>query len=141
MKPRINVITLAVNNLEVSFNFYSKGLGWQSDGIVGKEIENGAVAFFNLSNSLVMALWPRQSLLADAKLNEGDTNLATNFSLGYNVNTKSDVDKALESAVEAGGVIVDPAQERAWGGYSGYFKDLDGHLWDVVYNPELIIEE
>lgn len=141
MKPRINVITLAVANLEKSYEFYSKGLGWQSDGIVGTEIENGAVAFFNLSNGLVMALWPRESLLADAKLDGGSQNHSTQFSLGYNVNTKQEVDDAMSAAVEAGGVTVDPAQDRAWGGYSGYFKDLDGHLWDVVWNPELIVKE
>lgn len=141
MKPRINVITLAVDNLEKSYDFYSEGLGWKSDGIIGTEIENGAVAFFNLSGGLTMALWPRESLLIDAGLNETEQGHKTTFSLGYNVNSKSEVDGAIQSAIEAGGKLIDPAQERAWGGYSGYFADLDGHLWDVVFNPELVIEE
>ncbi len=141
MKPRINVITITVNNLQKSFDFYSKGLGWHSDGIIGSNIENGAVAFFNLSNNLVLALWPKQSLLSDANLNEIEQSQATAFSLGYNVNSKEDVDMAINIAVQSGGELVDPARDRAWGGYSGYFKDLDGHLWDVVYNPQLVIEE
>ena len=141
MKPRINVITLAVQDLHKSFDFYSKGLGWQSDGIVGEDIENGAVAFFNLSNGLVMALWPKESLLADAHLTETQRAHTTTFSLGYNVNHKEDVDAAINTAIKAGGTLVDAAQDRTWGGYSGYFKDLDGHLWDVVFNPELNIEE
>jgi predicted lactoylglutathione lyase len=141
MKPRINVITIAVNNLEKSFDFYSIGLGWQSDGIVGADIENGAVAFFNLSNGLVLALWPKQSLLNDANINEVEQSQTTSFSLGYNVNSKEDVDEAIRIAIQSGGQLVDPAADRAWGGYSGYFKDLDGHLWDVVYNPDLVVEE
>lgn len=141
MKPRINVITLAVQNLEKSFDFYNKGLGWQSDGIVGQDIENGAVAFFNLRSGLVVALWPRQSLLADAQLDESLQAYSTHFSLGYNVHSKSEVNKVLDAAIRAGGTIVHSAQDRQWGGYSGYFKDLDGHLWDVVWNPEMIIEE
>ena len=141
MKPRINVITLAVQDLQKSFEFYSKGLGWHSDGIIGAEIENGAVAFFNLSNGLVMALWPRESLLADAGLAEAQQANTTTFSLGYNVNSKDDVDAAIDAAIKAGGTLVDAAQDRAWGGYSGYFKDIDGHLWDVVYNLELLVQE
>ena len=141
MKPRVNVITLAVNDLQKSFDFYSKGLGWHSDGIIGANIENGAVAFFSLSDGLVLALWPKQSLLKDANLNEVEQNQATSFSLGYNVNSKEDADKAITIAIQSGGQLVDPAKDRAWGGYSGYFKDLDGHLWDVVYNPELVVEE
>jgi predicted lactoylglutathione lyase len=141
MKPRINVITITVNDLQKSFDFYSKGLGWHSDGIIGADIENGAVAFFPLSNSLILALWPKQSLLNDANLNEVEQNQTTSFSLGYNVNSKEDVDKAINIAIESGGQLVDPAGDRAWGGYSGYFKDLDGHLWDVVYNPELAVKE
>ena len=141
MKPRINVITLAVTDLDKSFEFYNQGLGWESEGIVGKEIENGAVAFFTLSNGLILALWPKDSMLKDAKLNETSGDYMTNFSLGYNVNSKQEVDEALRTASEAGGVIVDSAQDRPWGGYSGYFKDIDGHLWDVVWNPHLIIKE
>ena len=141
MKPRVNVITLAVTDLDKSFEFYNQGLGWESEGIVGKEIENGAVAFFTLSNGLTLALWPKDSMQKDAKLNETSGNYMTNFSLGYNVNSKQEVDEALRTASEAGGVIVDPAQDRAWGGYSGYFKDIDGHLWDIVWNPHLIIKE
>jgi predicted lactoylglutathione lyase len=141
MKPRINVITITVNDLQKSFDFYSKGLGWHSDGIIGADIENGAVAFFPLSNGLILALWPKQSLFNDANLNELEQNQTTSFSLGYNVNSKEDVDKAINIAIESGGQLVDPAGYRAWGGYSGYFKDLDGHLWDVVYNPELAVKE
>jgi predicted lactoylglutathione lyase len=141
MKPRINVITLAVKDLQKSFEFYANGLGWPSKGIVGTEIENGAVAFFDLSNGLTLALWPRESLLADAKLSNENDGFATTFSLGYNVNSKEDVDTTMRCAVSAGADVVDAAQDRPWGGYSGYFKDLDGHLWDVVFNPDLMVND
>lgn len=141
MKPRINVITLAVDDLEKSLAFYRDGLGWPTRGIVGAEIENGAVAFFHLSGGLILALYPLESLAKDAGLPIALPNSPTRFSLGHNVISKEEVDAVLAAATAAGAVVVDPAHDRAWGGYSGYFKDPDGHLWEVVWNPELQIEE
>ncbi len=140
MKPRINVITLAVGDLERSVGFYRDGLGWPTQGIVGADIENGAVAFFNMASGLILAVWPQESLARDANLPAGRRNGPTRFSLGYNVNSREEVDTVFAEAAAAGAVVVNPARDRAWGGYSGYFQDPDGHLWEVVWNPELRIE-
>ena len=141
MNPRITVITLAVSDLEKSVAFYRDGLGWETPGIIGKEVENGAVAFFHLSGGLIMALWPREFLALDAHVPLGEGDSQTRFTLGHNVNTREEVDTVLATAVKAGGKIVDPAHDRPWGGYSGYFADMDGHLWDVVWNPELRVDD
>ena len=137
MKPRITVITLGVNDLETSFNFYSQGLGLKSPGIIGKEFEYGAVAFFDLQNGLKLALWPRKSLSHDTGLMQ-DKPSATELSLGHNVSSKKEVDEVMAQAILAGARIVKKSQDTFWGGYSGYFQDPDGHLWEVVWNPELL---
>lgn len=142
IKPRINVISLATKDLEKAVAFYRDGLGWPTDGIVGQDIdENGAVAFFTLDNGLILAVWPKESMHKDAKLLEDIDAQTTEMTLGYNVNSKQDVDEVLATAKAAGAKIVDPAQDRPWGGYSGYFADVDGHLWDVVWNPELTVSD
>jgi uncharacterized protein len=140
LKPRISVITLGVDDLEKSVRFYRDGLGLPTDGIVGEEFEYGAVAFFDLSASLKLALWPRKSLAHDTGLPlQGPS--ATEFSIGHNVMSKSEVDEVMAQAESAGAVIVKPANDTFWGGYAGYFQDLDGHLWEVVWNPQLLPEE
>lgn len=136
MKPKITVITLGVDDLEKSFKFYHEGLGLPSGGIVGKEFEHGAVAFFDLQAGLKLALWPRQSLAIDSGLPLGKAS-ATELSLGHNVDSKAEVDALMEQVKQAGAVIVKPAQDTFWGGYSGYFQDPDGHLWEVVWNPQM----
>ena len=136
MKPKITVITLGVDDLEKSFKFYHEGLGLPSGGIVGKEFEHGAVAFFDLQAGLKLALWPRQSLAIDTGLPLGKAS-ATELSLGHNVDSKAEVDALMEQVKQAGAVIVKPAQETFWGGYSGYFQDPDQHLWEVVWNPQM----
>jgi catechol 2,3-dioxygenase-like lactoylglutathione lyase family enzyme len=141
MKPRISVITIAVEDLERSVDFYRDGLGWSTDGIVGQEIENGAVAFFPLGGGVLLALWPQDSLAKDSTLRNESPNNPTSFSLGHNVSSREEVDAVFAEAVAAGATVVDPARDRAWGGYSGYFQDPDGHLWDVVWNPQLEVEE
>lgn len=139
MHPRVSVITLAVQDLPRAVAFYRDGLGWPTDGIIGKEIENGAVAFFHLQDRLILALFPQASLAADSKLSPGANN-PTSFSLGHNVGTKEEVDAAIDTVVRAGARVVEPPAPRAWGGYSGYFQDPDGHLWEVVWNPQLDLE-
>ncbi|HEX5493513.1 MAG TPA: VOC family protein [Mycobacteriales bacterium] len=141
MKPRITVITLAVRDLDRSVGFYRDGLGWDTPGIIGQEVENGAVAFFPLPGGLILALWPQEFLAADAHVPLGDQNTQTRFTLGHNVNSREEVDAVLAAATAAGATIVDPARDRLWGGYSGYFADPDGHLWDVVWNPEFPVAE
>ncbi len=137
MKPRISVITLAVENLEKSMEFYRDGLGFPTDGIVGEEFEQGAVAFFDLSAGLKFALWPKRSLAQDSGLQFSASSPAA-FSLGHNVMSKSEVDAVIAQAKGAGAFIVKPASDTFWGGYAGYFQDLDGHLWEIVWNPQLL---
>lgn len=94
------------------------------------------MAFFDLQNGLKLAVWPRKSLAADTGLPLGDPS-ATNITLAHNVHTKEDVDAVMSQAAAAGAKIVKPASDAFWGGYSGYFQDLDHHLWEVAWNPEL----
>jgi catechol 2,3-dioxygenase-like lactoylglutathione lyase family enzyme len=115
-------------------------LGLPTEGIIGKEFEYGAVAFFKLQGGLTLALWPRQSLSRDTGL-PLDAVSSTEFSLGHNVRSKAEVDAAMKEAQAAGATIVKKAQDTFWGGYSGYFKDPDGHLWEVAWNPQLLHED
>jgi catechol 2,3-dioxygenase-like lactoylglutathione lyase family enzyme len=137
MKPRITVITVGVDDLERALRFYRDGLGLKTEGIIGKEFEHGAVAFFDLQAGLKLAIWPRKSLSHDSGLALSSPS-PTEFTLGHNVSSKAKVDAVMEQAKNAGAVIVKPAQETFWGGYAGYFQDPDGHLWEVVWNPQLL---
>jgi catechol 2,3-dioxygenase-like lactoylglutathione lyase family enzyme len=134
MKPRVSLITLGVDDLERSLRFYRDGLGLPTEGIVGKEFEHGAVAFFDLQGGLRLALWPRASLAHDTGLPAGSPG-ATEFALAHNVASRAEVDEVMEQARAAGAVVVKPAQDTFWGGYAGYFQDPDGHLWEVAWNP------
>lgn len=137
MTPRISVFTLGVDDLERAVRFYRDGLGLPTDGVVGEEFEYGAVAFFDLGDGLKLALWPRKSLAHDSGLQLTNPS-ATEFSIGHNVMSRSEVDEVMAQAGRAGAVIVKPANDTFWGGYAGYFQDLDGHLWEVVWNPQLL---
>ena len=137
MKPRITILTLGVDNLEKAYEFYHEGLGWPSNGIIGREFEHGAVAFFDLQNGLKLALWPRKDLAWDAGITPAAPS-ATELSIGYNVSSKEEVDAVMELAKTAGAKIIKKAQATFWGGYAGYFQDPDGHLWEVAWNPQLI---
>ncbi|MBP1932157.1 VOC family protein [Ammoniphilus resinae] len=135
MKPRITVITLGVDNLKKSLEFYRDGLGLPTEGIVGEEFEHGAVAFFDLQGGLKLALWNRRDLAHEAKVQAGNEPSPTEFTIGHNVGSKEEVDQVMGQAEKAGAVITDPAHDTFWGGYSGHFQDPDGHLWEVVWNP------
>ncbi|MCR4304839.1 MAG: VOC family protein [Gallionella sp.] len=139
MKPRITVITIAVNDLERSLRFYRDGLGLRTEGILGTEFEYGAVAFFDLQAGLKLAIWPRKSISLDTGLPLGSPS-ATELTLGHNVSSKAEVDAVMAQAKHAGAVIVKPAQDTFWGGYAGYFQDPDEHLWEVVWNPQWVVE-
>jgi len=140
MKPRVSVITLGVDELERSVAFYRDGLGLDTAGIVGGELEHGAVAFFDLQPGLKLAVWPRRSLAHDAGLAVSAPS-ATDLLLGHNVSTIAEVDRVMEQAAAAGATVVKTAQDTFWGGYAGYFQDPDGHLWEVVYNPKLLPDD
>ncbi len=136
MKPQVTVITLGVDDLERSVAFYRDGLGLRTKGIMGEEFEHGAVAFFDLQEGLKLAVWPRASIAHHTGLKESPAS-PTEFTLGHNVGSKDDVDTVMEEARKAGATIVSEAEDAFWGGYSGSFQDPDGHLWEVVWNPEL----
>jgi len=137
MKPRITVITLGVDDLGKAVDFYQQGLGLHTDGIVGKEFEFGAVAFFELQSGLKLAVWPRKSIAHDTGISVSAPS-PTEFTLGHNVSSKEEVDAVMKQAQAAGATIIKSAQDTFWGGYSGYFQDLDKHLWEVVWNPQLL---
>ena len=137
MKPKIRVLTLAVADLEASLKFYRDGLGLPTVGIVGTEFEDGAVALFNLDDAFMLALFPRESMAKDSNLPPGSTN-PTDFSIGHNVDSRDEVDVVMAEAERAGARISVAARDTYWGGYSGYFQDPDGHLWEVIWNPDLV---
>jgi uncharacterized protein len=137
MKPRITLLTLGVDDLERAVRFYRDGLGFKTEGIVGKEFEHGAVAFFDLQAGLRLALWPRTSLAHDAGIPSAKAS-ATEFSIGHNVASKAEVDAVMAQAEKAGARIVKAAQDTFWGGYAGYFQDPEGHLWEVAWNPQWV---
>lgn len=139
MNSRVSVITLGVADLERSLAFYRDGLGLETEGIVGADLEGYAVVFFDLEGGLRLALWESHNLASDAKVPPIQGNSSA-FSLGHNVRTREEVDGVIEQARAAGAEVIDPPRDRPWGGYSGYFKDLDGHLWDIVWNPQLLPE-
>lgn len=139
MNPKITVITLGVDDLERSLVFYRDGLGFPTDGIIGQEFEFGAVVFIQLQPGLRLALWPRKSIAHDTGLKLFPAS-ATEMTIGHNVANKAEVDSVMAQATSAGAVIVKPAHDTFWGGYSGYFQDPDGHLWEVVFNPQWIDE-
>ncbi|RHW32125.1 VOC family protein [Neobacillus notoginsengisoli] len=140
MKPRISVITLGVDDLERSLKFYRDGLGLPTQGIVGQEFEHGAVAFFDLQSSLKLAIWNRKDIAHDSGINQTPPS-PTEFTIGHNVGSKKEVDMVMELARKAGATITVPPQDTFWGGYSGYFQDPDGHVWEVVWNPAWEITE
>lgn len=133
MNQRINVLTIGVNDLQRSMAFF-RDLGWQTKGIVGTEFENGAAVFFELSNGLRLSLYERSNLAWDSRVKAGPPS-ATEFSIGYFVNSPAEVDSVLRLAEQAGATIAKPAQKTFWGGYGGYFQDPDGHLWEIAHYP------
>ena len=139
MEPRIRVITLAVSDLERALEFYRR-LGLESPGVIGTEFPGddttpaGAAAMFQLEDGLVLALYPRTELAKDANIPAAKQTSGA-FSLGHFVASKAEVDAVLAEAEAAGATVTGEPYERPWGIYSGYFRDLDGHLWEVIWNP------
>ena len=140
VKPRITLITLAVADLERAVRFYRDGLGWSTEGIVGREFEHGAVAFFDLEHGLRLALWPRKSLAHDSGL-PATPGSATQFCLAHNVRTREEVDAVVAQALSAGASLVKAPHDTFYGGHAAYFQDPDGHLWEVAWNPQMLPAE
>jgi catechol 2,3-dioxygenase-like lactoylglutathione lyase family enzyme len=140
MEPRIHVITLGVSDLERALEFY-RALGLDSPGVIGTEFigddtnPSGAAAMFELEGGLILSLYPRTELAKDAKVAFGGPSTGE-FSIGHLVASKSDVEAVLSQAEAAGATVTDQPHDRPWGIYSGYFRDLDGHLWEIIWNPQ-----
>ncbi|WP_029134856.1 VOC family protein [Sedimenticola selenatireducens] len=127
MKPRISMITLGVGDLEKSVRFYEDGLGFP------RMESPPTVAFFTLNGSW-LGLYGREALAEDAQVSAQGSGF-NSFTLAHNVESEAEVDALLAQAVSAGATLVKPGQKVFWGGYSGYFKDPDGHLWEIAHNP------
>ena len=142
MRPCIHVVTLAVDDLNRALAFYRDGLGLETRGVMGTEFpgdaENaaGAVAMFQFRGGLILCLYPRTELAKDAKVPPGP-HLSGEFSLGHAVSSRAEVDVLLAAAQAAGATLTEAPHERPWGIYSGYFRDPDGHLWEIIWNPAL----
>ena len=135
MKPRIKVLTLAVGDLGRALAFHRDGLGLPTEGVTGRQFEDGAVVFLRLDGDLILAPCPAASPAKDAGVVATGQRLGA-VSIGHLVGSKAEVDAAMADALRAGATVTDPARERFWGGYAGYFHDPDGHLWEVAWNPE-----
>jgi uncharacterized protein len=142
MESRIHVITLAVADLERALAFYREGLGLDSAGVIATEYVGddetpaGDIAMFHLDGNLILALYPRTELAKDARVPFGPPK-SGEFSLGHLVASEQDVDMLLARAEAAGATLTGPAHYRPWGIYSGYFRDPDGHLWEIIWNPRM----
>ena len=127
MKPRMSMITLGVDDMERSVKFYRDGLGFP-------QLESPPeVAFFTL-NGTWLGLYGREALAKDAAVSAKGEGF-NSFAIAHNLESEAEVDAVMEEVIAAGASLVKPPQEVFWGGYSGYFKDPDGHLWELAYNP------
>jgi len=133
MEQRLSLVTLGVADLERARRFYEDGLGWRRGNA------HAEVVFFQVGGA-VLALWSRAALAADARLPATGSGFG-GIALAYNTRSRDEVDRVLAEAEAAGGTILKPAEEASWGGYTGYFADLDGHPWEVAWNPDWTILE
>ena len=142
MEARIHVITLAVDDLDRALRFYRDGLGLATSGVTGTEYRGdegapaGDVVMFRLADGLTLALYPRSELAKDANVPFGPPKPGE-FSIGHIVPRKADVDALLTQAEAAGGTLTEAPHDRPWKIYSGYFRDPDGHLWEIIWNARL----
>lgn len=134
MRQKLNLITLCVDNFEKALAFYEKGLGWKKSD---KSMDG--LALFPLGG-IVLALHPRQELADDTTLNYQPTEFS-GLTISYNAKSEKEVDDVLKQVEKLGAAIIKAAQKVYWGGYSGYFKDLDGHLFEVAHNPFWELDE
>jgi uncharacterized glyoxalase superfamily protein PhnB len=134
MEQRISLITLGVADLARSRRFYEQGLSWQPSSA-----SNEHVTFFQ-TGGMVLALYGKTALAQDAHVAPEGTGFG-GIALAYNVRQREDVDGVLAEAQAAGGTLLTPAEETDWGGYAGYFADLDGYPWEVAWNPHFPLHD
>lgn len=129
MKPKISLITLGVTDLKQSLKFYRDGLGFKPHNL--KDSED--VVFFEMEGTW-LSLFPKEKLAKDATISSVGSGFS-GFTMAHNVKSKEEVNKAFEKAISVGAKPIKKPQEVFWGGYSGYFADPDGYLWEIAYNP------
>jgi uncharacterized protein len=134
MRQKINMISLGVNDLAKSVEFYEKGLGWKRSAVSG-----GNLIVFQLGN-IVLSLYPRNLLAEDANVEDNNPGFS-GITLSYNAKSEKEVDEVLIEVKNLGAEITKPGQKVFWGGYGGYFKDPDGHLIEVAFNPFWPLDE
>lgn len=127
MRPSVSLVTLGVRDVAAARAFYERL------GLVASSASTAEVAFFQAGGA-VLALWGREDLARDARVRAAGHGFA-GVALAWNVGEKADVDAALARAADVGGTVVKAAEDTAWGGRSGYFRDPEGHLWEVAWNP------
>ena len=132
MDQRLSMVTLGVADLDRAARFYEDGLGWK------RGTNDGGVVFFQ-GPGTVIGLFSRESLAADIGI-EGAGQGFSGMTLAFNARSRVEVDAVLSEAVDAGAELLKPAEEVFWGGYSGYFGDPDGHVWEVAFNPFWTVE-
>ncbi len=128
MRQKLSLVTLGVKDFQRSLDFYKTGLGWKTSSASSDD-----VAFFPMGG-IVLALYPREKLAQDATVDASGSGFS-GITLAYNAKSQAEVDAVLQAVEHIGGKIVKPAEKVFWGGYSGYFADPDGHLWEVAWNP------
>ena len=134
MRQKLSIVTLGVQDLDKSRRFYQDGLGWQPSAASQEKI-----VFFDLGG-VGLALFPYDELAKDANAIPGKPSFS-GITLAHNAKSAAEVDAVLEKARQAGAEIVKEAQTVFWGGYSGYFADPDGYLWEVAWNPFIDMNE
>jgi catechol 2,3-dioxygenase-like lactoylglutathione lyase family enzyme len=133
MEQRLSIVTLGVTDVPASRAFYER-LGWKASSVGAP-----AIAFFQCGG-MILALYGRDELAKDAGLPAAGNGFG-GVTLAQNVRSKAEVDAVLAGAQKAGGRIIAPAEDKFWGGYSGYFADPDGHPWEVAWNPAFTIRD
>jgi predicted lactoylglutathione lyase len=133
MKQRLNLITLGINDLTISKNFYSNCFGWkpmqETDGIV-----------FYLLNGFILSLYPSHELAEDAKVSSEGSGF-TKFTLAYTCSSESEVDSLFNEAISKGAKSIKAPEKVFWGGYSSYIADPDNNLWEIAYNPFMKMDD
>lgn len=130
MEQRITFLTLGVDHLEVSVDFYENKFGWKRSGM-----SSGDMVVFQL-NGFLLSLYPREELAKDAHLTPGGNGFR-GFTLAYNVGSEQEVDELFANLKAKGVGVAKEPEKIFWGGYSGYISDPDGNLWEIAYNPHM----